>query len=69
MAAPRARKCPREGCTFGDDGGPYVTDPACSTLQEVRDDLRDHLDTAHDEVVNNLVKLKKADAELALAQA
>ena len=69
MAAPRARKCPREGCTFGEDGGPYVTDPACSTLQEVRDDLRDHLDTAHDDVVNNLVKLKKADAELALAQA
>jgi hypothetical protein len=69
MAPPRARTCPREGCTFGDTGGPYVTDPACETLQEVRDDLRDHLEDTHDSLVANEVKQMKAKAELALANA
>ena len=69
MAPPRARKCPREGCTFGEDGGPYVTDPACDTLEEVRNDLRDHLEDAHDSLVANEVKQMKAKAELAFANA
>ena len=46
-----------------------MTDPACESLQEVRDDLRDHLEDAHDSLVANEVKTMKAKAELALAQA
>ena len=46
-----------------------MTDPACKTLQEVRDDLRDHVEQAHDSVVQQEVSQLKAKAKLAIAQA
>ena len=42
-----------------------MMDPSCAILQEVCD----HLDSTHDDIVKNQVLVKKVEAELALANA
>ena len=74
MPNARPKTCPRDGCAHGevDDEtgvrGPYTTDPACKTLQEVKEDMADHIEQAHDAVSKQEVEKLKAEAELALAK-
>ena len=47
MTKPKSKKCQVPGCTGGDDGGTYWTDPDNNTTAERDKDLVDHVYQAH----------------------
>ena len=53
---PNPEQCRVVGCSFGADGGPYLSHAECTTYMARREDLRYHFDVDHGGINPNIVK-------------